>query len=124
SVLNTCFPAYPTCVFPTSPFPCRPELSSELPVALSWLGYVRRTGHDDRRKAPEHTTYGPPRHEVRHLPRPVPSRRREPHSGHLPRRGTARMARLARLRRGLDRRAPLRRLGADRAAGTDHRRGG
>ena len=66
--------------------------------------------------------HGAARHEVRHLPRPVPQRRREPHARDEPRHGADRVAGPPRLRRGVDRRAPLRGLGADRLARGLHRR--
>ena len=53
---------------------------------------------------------------------PVPPGGREPHAGHGARHGADRMARRAGLRRGLDRRAPFRRLGDHRLAGSVHRR--
>ena len=59
---------------------------------------------------------------VRHLPRPVPSGRREPDAWHGARHGAGRVDRRAGLRRGLDRRASFRRLGDHRLAGSVHRR--
>src|SRR6185437_268982 len=58
--------------------------------------------------------HGPARHEFRHLSRTLPSGRREPDTGAGARRRADRVARPPRLRRGMDRRAPFRRLGADR----------
>ena len=59
---------------------------------------------------------------VRHFPRAVPPGRREPDAGHGARHGADRVDRRAGLRRGLDRRAPFRRLGDHRLAGSVHRR--
>src|SRR5215469_14675698 len=81
----------------------------------AWLGYRRRTLHHGRERIGV-LTYGPSRHDVRHLPGSLPSRGREPDAGDEPRRRTAGVAGLAWLRRGLDRRAPFGRLGTDCAA--------
>src|SRR2546426_4429610 len=64
--------------------------------------------------------HGPQGNEVRHLPGTVPPPRREPDARDEPRHGADRVARLARLRRGLGRRAPLGGVGADRLAPEPH----
>ena len=84
---------------------------SAYPV-LGWLSTEVFHGTDRQPQGPA----------VRHLPRPFPSGRREPDPGHGARHGAGRMDRRAGLRRGLDRRAPFRRLGDDRVAGGLHRR--
>src|SRR5206468_8005650 len=68
------------------------------------------------------TAHDPPAHELRYLHGPLPPHRRKPHPlpparprAHLP-------SRQPRLRRGLDRRAPLRRLGDHRQPRSLHRR--
>ena len=66
----------------------------------------------------------PRSHGLRHLHGALPPGRREPHHRAPPRSRADRVARSARLRRGLDRRASFGGLRDHRVAGAVHRRGG
>src|SRR5271170_2627342 len=101
----------------SSPEPATTADLPARPICRSLSANTPEPANTPKPNEPTHAKHPP---AARRLPAAVPSDGRKPRRLPRPRPGADGMARPARLPRGLDRRTPFRRLGADQLAGALH----